>query len=72
MDYEFIIKFLPLYENAVILTLKIGIIGIIFAIIIGLALTIITFYQVPVFRNITKFYIELSRNTPLLIQLFFI
>ncbi|MBO6120039.1 MAG: amino acid ABC transporter permease, partial [Lachnospiraceae bacterium] len=64
MDYEFIIKFLPLYKNAVILTLKIGIIGIIFAIIIGLALTIITFYQVPVLRNITKFYIELSRNTP--------
>lgn len=72
MDYEFIIKFLPLYKNAVILTLKIGIIGIIFAIIIGLALTIITFYQVPVLRNITKFYIELSRNTPLIIQLFFI
>lgn len=36
MDYEFIIKFLPLYKEAAILTLKIGIIGIIFAIIIGL------------------------------------
>ena len=72
MDYEFIIKFLPLYQEAAILTLKIGIVGIIWAIIIGLVISIITYYQVPVFSKITKVYVEISRNTPLLIQLFFI
>ena len=54
------------------LTLKIGIIGIVLAIGIGLVITIITYYQVPVLRRITKVYIEISRNTPLLIQLFFV
>lgn len=72
MDYEFIIKFLPLYQEAAMLTLKIGIIGIVLAIGIGLVITIITYYQVPVLRRITKVYIEISRNTPLLIQLFFV
>lgn len=42
------------------------------AIIIGLLCTIIQYYKSPVIRWIAVVYIEISRNTPLMVQLFFI
>lgn len=72
MDWNYIIKYIPLFEKATLLTLRIGWIGIIIAIIIGLACAIIQYYKIPVVRRIVGIYIELSRNTPLVVQLFFI
>ncbi|MDD3360851.1 MAG: amino acid ABC transporter permease [Hespellia sp.] len=72
MNWEYIHKFLPLYEKAAGLTIKLGVIGILFAIIIGLACAVIQYYKIPVIRTIVAIYIELSRNTPLLVQLFFL
>ena len=43
-----------------------------FSIIIGLICALIVHYKIPVARQIVKIYIELFRNTPLLVQLFFI
>ena len=40
MNWEFIFKYLPLYQEAALLTLKIGLIGIAVSIIIGLFLFI--------------------------------
>jgi polar amino acid transport system permease protein len=39
---------------------------------LGLIVALITHYRVPVARQICSVYIEIFRNTPLLIQLFFI
>jgi polar amino acid transport system permease protein len=64
-------EYLPIYKDAMLLTLRIGWIGIIFSIIIGLIAALIQHYRVPVLRIIVKIYIEVFRNTPLLIQLFF-
>ena len=36
MNWEFIGKYLPMYEKAALLTVKIGVIGILFAILLGL------------------------------------
>lgn len=72
MNWEFIFKYLPLYQQAALLTLKIGFIGIAISIVIGLFCFLIQYYKVPVLRQIATVYIEISRNTPLLIQLFFI
>ena len=72
MNGEFIIKYLPLYQRAAILTVKIGVIGIIFAVLVGLICAAVQYYKIPVARQITAVYIELSRNTPLLVQLFFL
>ena len=72
MNWEFIFKYLPLYQEAALLTLKIGLIGIAVSIIIGLFCSLVQYYKVPVLRQIATVYIEISRNTPLLIQLFFI
>ena len=72
MNWEFIGKYLPMYEKAALLTVKIGIIGILFAILVGLICAAVQYYKVPVLRWIVAVYVELSRNTPLLVQLFFI
>jgi polar amino acid transport system permease protein len=72
LNWDFIIKYLPLYQKAAILTVKIGIAGILFAILIGLFCMAIQSYRIPVLRQVVVAYIEISRNTPLLIQLFFI
>lgn len=72
MNWEFIGKYLPMYQRAAVLTVKIGVIGIAFAILVGLMSAIIIYYKVPVLKHVIKVYIELSRNTPLLVQLFFI
>lgn len=72
MNWSFIMKYLPVYEKAALLTLRIGWLGIALAILIGAVCACIRYYRVPVLRRIVGFYIELSRNTPLLVQLFFI
>ena len=72
MNWEFITKYLPLYQKAAWLTVRIGLAGIVFAIVLGLVCAVIQYYKVPILRRIVAVYIELSRNTPLLVQLFFI
>ena len=72
MNWEFIMKYLPLYEKAAVLTVRIGLMGVVIAIIVGLICAAIQYYKVPVLKHIVGIYIELSRNTPLLVQLFFI
>ena len=47
MNWEAMKSYLPLYEKACILTLKIGWIGILFAIVIGLFCALIRHYKVP-------------------------
>lgn len=72
MNWEVIGSYLPLYWKAMWLTLKIGWIGIVFATLIGILVAIVRFYKVPVASQIAGVYIELFRNTPLLVQLFFL
>ncbi len=72
LNWEVIQKYLPLFEEAALLTVRIGVIGIIFSVIVGIFCAAVRYYKVPVLRQIAQVYIEISRNTPLLIQLFFI
>lgn len=70
MDIEFIKEYTPMYVEAAKLTISIALVGIIFSFIIGFICAMIQYYKVPVLRRIAAIYIELSRNTPLLVQLF--
>ena len=72
VDWEYMAKILPLYGKATVLTVRIGVLGIFFAILTGLLCSVIRQKRIPVLRQLTSVYIELSRNTPLLVQLFFI
>lgn len=72
MDWNVISKSIPLYWDAMLLTLKIGWIGVALATLIGLVSAIVIHFRIPVLSVIFKIYIEIFRNTPLLIQLFFL
>ena len=72
MDWNVIAQYLPLYKKAAWLTLRLGLAGIVIAIVVGLVCALVQYYKVPVLRRIVGAYIELSRNTPLLVQLFFL
>ncbi|MEX3012744.1 ABC transporter permease subunit [Acinetobacter baumannii] len=72
MNWQYIHSVLPQFFSATLTTLKISIISIILAIIVGLICSILITYRVRVLNRIAQFYIELSQNTPLLIQLFFL
>lgn len=72
MNIEFIQKVIPMYFEAAYVTLYIGFLGILLAVIIGLICCFITYFKVKGFDRIVKIYIELSRNTPLLVQIFFL
>ena len=72
MDIGFMKEYLPMYVEAAILTLRLGITGIIFSLVIGFGCALAGYYKIPIARQVAGAYIELSRNTPLLVQLFFL
>lgn len=72
MDIDVIISYLPLYKEALLLTAGIGWQGIALAFLLGLLCAVITHLRVPVLRGFVAVYVELFRNTPLLVQLFFL
>lgn len=72
LNWEVIQQYLPLYQEAAILTVRLGTAGIALAILIGLICAIVQYFKVPVLRHVVAVYIEISRNTPLLVQLFFL
>ena len=72
MDWTVIQEYLPLFREAAWLTVRLGIAGIACAIVVGLACAVVLYFHVPVLKRIAAVYIEISRNTPLLVQLFFI
>ena len=72
MDFAVMKSYLPLYKDALLLTLRIGWQGVLLAFIIGLVCAMIVRFHIPVLRTVVKIYVELFRNTPLLVQLFFL
>lgn len=72
MDYSFIVKYAPLYLEAAMLTIRIAACGIVGAFVVGIVCCLIRELRLPILSPLVQVYIELSRNTPLLIQLFFL
>lgn len=72
MDFDFIKQVLPLFIHAALLTLRIGFIGIAFSVAIGILCALTRFWRIPVLNIAVSVYTEIARNTPLLIQLFFL
>lgn len=70
MDWQYIIEVLPFYKTALWLTVKLAAIGILFATIVGLICSSIQYFKVKILDKLVQVYLEIARNTPLLIQLF--
>lgn len=72
LNFGFMAEYLPWYIDAAKLTVKIAFLGILFALLTGTLCAFLRYYRVPVLHRIIAVYIEISRNTPLLVQLFFL
>lgn len=72
MDIGFIKEFIPSYLYGGLITLELSILGIAFSLIIGFLCALSFYFSRPFFSKVASLYIELARNTPLLIQLFFL
>ena len=72
MDQEVINSYIPLFKDAFLLTVKIGWLGIALAFLLGIVCAFIIYFKIPVAKTVVRCYVELFRNTPLLVQLFFI
>ncbi|HFI0054872.1 TPA: amino acid ABC transporter permease [Streptococcus suis] len=72
MDWNFIQESIPVYQKALFLTVRLAFLGIVGSFGLGLLISIVRYYHIPLLKQITTAYIELSRNTPLVIQLFFL
>ncbi|MCR5846663.1 MAG: amino acid ABC transporter permease [Lachnospiraceae bacterium] len=72
MDFTIIKSYFPLFAEAFLLTVKIGWIGIALSFLLGIICAFILYFKIPVASFIVKCYVELFRNTPLLVQFFFI
>ncbi|PLS27847.1 polar amino acid ABC transporter permease [Bifidobacterium anseris] len=72
LDWSFIERYAPFFVNGAWMTLFISVFGIALAIITGVVCAAIQTARIPVLRQIVAVYIEISRNTPLLVQLYFL
>lgn len=72
MNWSYIVSVIPRFMDAALITLQLSLWGIVLSFIFGLLVAIIITYKVKPFDSVARAYIELSRNTPLLIQLFFL
>ncbi|WP_248927909.1 amino acid ABC transporter permease [Paenibacillus hamazuiensis] len=71
-DFGYIWKTLPLLLTGLKMTVFISVIGIILSLLIGMAGAVIRTLKVPVLSQIVTAYVEIIRNTPLLVHVFFL
>lgn len=72
VNFSFLAEYLPWYLDAAVLTVKIAFFGILFSLLVGVICSAVQYYRIPVIHRVISVYIEISRNTPLLVQLFFL
>ena len=72
MDVNVLKEYLPLYREAFRLTLKIGWQGIAISFLLGMGGAAVLYFKIPLLKNVVAAYVALFRNTPLLVQLFFL
>ena len=63
---------IPLFNRAILVTIQLTAYGVLFSLIIGIIGNLIYYYKVPILDRLMRGYTELSRNTPVLAQLFFL
>lgn len=73
LNFDTVIRNLPLFWQATLITVKITVLAFVFALIIAFTVGVLRSYKIPrLFKLLLAVYVEIFRGTPLLIQLFFI
>ena len=60
------------FLDGFIITIEVGILGLVLALILGMIFGIMSTSKIKVLRVISRAYVELIQNTPLVIQVFFL
>lgn len=71
-DVNFILRNLPVFLEGLTVTVQISALAIAFSLIWGLAVAIARLSRVRALRGLAAGYVELVRNTPVLVQMYFI
>jgi polar amino acid transport system permease protein len=71
-DFSFLTRHLPDFGQALLLTLGLGLAAIAGSLVVGLLGNAFRNLPIPGARALVRSYVELARNTPLLVQLFFL
>jgi His/Glu/Gln/Arg/opine family amino acid ABC transporter permease subunit len=72
IDWQFIREHLPDFRQGLENTLKVAAIGIAGSAVIGIVLGAARAHRIPVISQLAAVYVEVIRNTPILVQIFFI
>jgi len=72
MNWDYIWSVLPRFVEATLMTLHLAFWAVVLSMLVGLICAVVSTYKVRCFSSIVSVYIEISRNTPLLIQIFFL
>lgn len=71
-DTSFIWEHIPEFAAAAVVTMKIAAIVIVLSLVVAMFNGMVLFFRIRGLRALVRLYVELARNTPLLIQLFFL
>ena len=72
MNWDLVSEYAPLFATATRVTLVVSAGGIAGALLVGLLVSMLRLWHVPVLSQLSAAYVEVSRNTPSLVQLFFL
>ena len=72
MNWTFMAQNLHFFVNAAYVTVFISFFGVVLSMLIGLVCAGLEVFRIPPLTQVARVYIELSRNTPLLVQLYFL
>jgi L-cystine transport system permease protein len=69
-DYEFMAAVVPELLTAVPVTLRIAVVSLFLALVVGLVTALVRIYGVPVLNRLAAVYVSFTRGTPLLVQIY--
>ena len=72
MDWGLVHAYTPLFVTALRVTLMVSAGGVAAALVVGLLVAIVRLWHVPMLDQLSIAYVEVARNTPSLVQLFFL
>ncbi len=71
-DLDYLIAQMPALWRGLLVTLRVTGAAIVLSVVLGVLGAVIRHFRIPILSPIVWFYVELVRNTPLLVQIFFI
>ena len=69
-DFQYIIELMPILLKYLGVTMEMALWGVLFALILALALALLRVFKIPFLQHVASLFISFFRGTPLLVQLF--